>query len=146
MNITCNHCLATNRIPDNKDARQANCGKCKQPILAGKVINLSAQQFYPVVERNDVPVIVDFWASWCGPCQQMAPIFEQVASETDTMLFGKLNTETASEISADANIRSIPTIIFFFRGQEVDRISGLLNQMQLKQWIMQCVQKLSEIS
>lgn len=141
MNITCAHCIATNRIPADKNHLQAKCGKCKNTIYSSTPINLSDESFYPFIERNDLPVIVDFWASWCGPCQNMAPIFNQLAQATSNILFAKVNTEQAQQIATDANIRSIPTLIYFYKGQELDRISGGLNEIQLKQWIMQCIQK-----
>ena len=143
MNIVCACCLTTNRIPDDKEHTVAKCGKCQKSIYSPLPINLNDNTFYPFVERNDLPVIVDFWASWCGPCQNMAPIFNKVAQQSSNLLFTKVNTEQAQKVSADASIRSIPTLIFFHRGQEVDRISGGLGEAQLKQWVITNINKIS---
>lgn len=142
MHITCANCFATNRIPENKDHTLARCGKCKANVYSSVPLELSDANFYPFIEKNDLPIVIDFWASWCGPCQQMAPVFNRVSQTSESILFAKVNTEQAQKISAEANIRSIPTLIFFHQGQEVDRVSGGLNEAQMKQWIMQCLQKL----
>ncbi len=144
MHISCAHCFATNRIPDDKDHTIAKCGKCKKPVYSTKPINLSDTLFYPFIKKNDLPIVVDFWASWCGPCQSMAPIYDQVAEVTNSILFAKVNTEQAQTVSAQASIRSIPTLIFFHHGEEVDRVSGGLSEMQMKQWIVQCINKLEQ--
>lgn len=141
MNIVCANCFTTNRIPADKDHSIGQCGKCQQEIYSATPTSLTANTFYPFVERNDLPVIVDFWAGWCGPCQNMAPVFSKVAQSSPSILFAKVDTEQVQKISADANIRSLPTLVFFYKGQEVDRISGGLNEMQMKQWIVKCVQK-----
>lgn len=143
MHIVCPHCFTTNNIPDDRSYSQGQCGKCQNSLQANGPVELSDASFYPYVQRNDMPVLVDFWASWCGPCQMMAPTFAALAEKTDSILFSKVNTEAARNISAEAGIRSIPTLIMFYGGQEVDRVSGALSEGQLKQWIMQCVQKMS---
>ena len=144
MNIVCQHCFTTNRIPEDKEHTSALCGKCQQGVYSSKPVELNNNTFYPFIERNELPVVVDFWASWCGPCQNMAPIYDNVAKQSGAILFTKVNTEKAQEISADASIRSIPTLIFFYKGEEMDRISGGLNEMQMKQWLIKNVQKISE--
>lgn len=142
MNIACAHCFTTNRIPTDRDHLAAKCGKCDKPIYEAKPVALGDSNFYAYIERNDLPVIVDFWASWCGPCQQMAPVYNEIAAQSPQLLFAKVNTEKAPQVSRDANIRSIPTLIFFHQGKEVDRISGGLTAAQLKQWIMGSIAKL----
>ena len=143
MNIVCAACFTTNRIPDDKNYTDAKCGKCQQKVYSATPIALLDHTFDAFIEKNHLPVIVDFWASWCGPCQHMAPIFTRVAQQSESILFAKVETEKAQQIAGDANIRSIPTLIFFYQGREIDRISGGLNEMQLKQWIMQTINKIN---
>jgi len=143
MNIVCSSCFTTNRIPDGKDHTQAKCGKCQNAIYSSSPVSLTANTFYSFIERNTLPVIVDFWAGWCGPCKNMAPVYSKVAHSSPSLLFAKVDTEQVQQISAEANIRSLPTLVFFHQGKELDRIAGGLNEAQMKQWIIGCVQKIS---
>ncbi|MFQ3197358.1 MAG: thioredoxin 2 [Paraglaciecola sp.] len=141
MYIVCPHCFITNNIPQGKSHLAAKCGKCQQPLHTHQPAVLNQQNFYKYIEKNALPVLVDFWASWCGPCQVMAPVFAKIGAQSESILFAKLETEQAQKISSDAGIRSIPTLILFNAGAEVDRISGAQAEPQLKQWIMQAIQK-----
>jgi len=143
MHIVCEHCGGTNRIPKHKNHTQAKCGRCKLAIYVGKPVTLNDANFFDYIEKNDLPIIIDFWADWCGPCKNMAPVFAAVAKQSDNLLFAKVDTQEAQQIAAQANIRSLPTLVFFHKGTEVDRISGAMNESQLKQWIMQTIRKLS---
>jgi len=139
MNIVCSSCFTTNRIPDDKDHKIAKCGKCKNNIYSCAPISLSVNNFDAYIKRNTLPVVVDYWASWCGPCQSMAPIFNDVAKTSPNILFAKVNTENSQQLAHDANIRSIPTLVLFHQGKEVNRISGGLTMIQMKQWLAQCI-------
>ncbi len=142
MLLVCSSCATINRIPEGKSAVHASCGKCKELVYNGEPINLSDANFYRYIEKNELPVLVDFWANWCGPCKAMAPAFTKVAGESHDILFVKVDTQHAQQVAAQAHIRSIPTLILFHKGKEIERISGALNEQQLKQFILQCVSKL----
>ncbi|WP_457749155.1 thioredoxin TrxC [Sulfurimonas sp.] len=128
MKIVCPHCFTVNNVPQKESYKKANCGKCKQSLLDTKPVELTNSNFDEVIVNSDIPVIVDFWAPWCGPCKMMAPNFERAAAEFPLKaLFAKVNTENEQNLGARFGIRSIPTIIVFKNGREVERVSGALD-------------------
>ena len=134
--LVCPHCSGINRVPSERIAENPRCGKCHKSILDGIPANLSSQNFERFISKNDLPVVIDFWAAWCGPCKMMAPVFSQAASEMATQIrFAKVDTEQAHDIAGRYNIRSIPTMIMFKNGQEIDRVSGALDQAALTRWL-----------
>lgn len=136
--ISCPHCFATNRLPGERLTDKPNCGKCKQPLFTGKPLELTTGNVASTLEKNDIPVLVDCWASWCGPCQSFAPVFEQITAESEPYIrFAKLNTEDEQSIAQSWGIRSIPTLILFKGGKEIRRESGAMSIQQLKQWLVQ---------
>ena len=144
MHITCPDCGAINRIPDEKQNQPGQCGKCKSPLFSGSVTDLSDSNFQRFITKNDLPVVVDFWASWCGPCQMMAPIFKDVAAAMPYQArFAKVNTEQAQQTAGQFSIRSIPTLMVFKNGKVIDQMAGALPAQQLKQWIHQALIKAS---
>ena len=128
MRVVCPHCLSVNNVPKKDSYKKANCGKCKQSLLDSKPLELTNTTFDEVIVNSELPVIVDFWAPWCGPCKMMAPNFERAAQNFPLKaLFAKVNTENEQNLGARFNIRSIPTIIVFKDGREVERVSGALD-------------------
>ena len=134
--VVCPSCATINRIPPDKPAAAAKCGKCHQPLFSGEPIELDSANFTRHVERNTVPLVVDFWAEWCGPCKMMAPEFAKAASELEPEVrMAKLDTEAAQEIAQSYGIRSIPTMILFKNGKEAMRQSGAMRASQIVQWV-----------
>src|ERR1700724_3164149 len=134
--IVCPHCNSVNRIPNEKDARKAKCGHCHQPLFTGKPAPASAKSFATPIERNDIPVLVDFWAQWCGPCKAMAPVYERVASEFEPQVrFLKVDTELEPELAARYNIRRIPTLMLFRKGAVIAQQAGTMDAQALRSWL-----------
>ncbi len=137
-NITCPKCNAKNRLPSDRLGDGPKCGKCKKPIFSGKPMDVTAANVAAVLNHNEIPVLVDCWAPWCGPCKSFAPTFEQAARELEpNVRLAKLNTETHQQVAGRWKIRSIPTLILFKQGKEVARLSGAVGLPQLKQWLTQ---------
>lgn len=136
LNISCPSCLSTNRIPNDRLVDQPICGKCKKKLFNAKAIELTSANVATTLNHNHIPVLVDCWAPWCGPCRNFAPIFEKAAKEFEPHVrLAKLNTEQQQKVAAKWNIRSIPTLILFKNGSEVARTSGALSLAQLTQWV-----------
>jgi thioredoxin 2 len=128
IHAVCPHCSAVNRIPADRPASDATCGACKANLFTGEPIALTAKTFDRHVERNDMPLIVDFWAPWCGPCRTMAPIFDKAAKELEPRArFAKVNVDEEPEIAARFGIRGIPTLIAFEKGKVAKQHAGLVD-------------------
>lgn len=132
INVVCPSCQKVNAIPRKDSYSKANCGSCKNSLLDTHPIDLDESNFDHVIVNSDIPVIVDFWAPWCGPCKMMAPIFNETATKYPLKaLFAKVNTEEHQNLGAKYGIRSIPTLIVYKAGVEVKRVSGALDPLKL---------------
>jgi thioredoxin 2 len=133
--VVCPGCLTTNRVPQDKLASGGVCGKCGKPLFNKKPLELTSGNFNKIIANNELPVMVDFWAPWCGPCKMMAPVFEQAAQQLEPdMLLAKLNTENEQSIAARYGIRSIPTIAIFSGGRVVAQQAGAMDLRSLTNW------------
>ncbi len=134
--VVCPHCDAVNRVPADKLDSHPTCGRCKEALFTGAPVELTDRTFAKHVKRNDIPLVVDFWAAWCGPCKMMAPHFKTVAAQMEPHArFAKLSTEQAQNVAAQYNIRSIPTVAVFRGGREIARQAGALDAGRLSQWV-----------
>jgi thioredoxin 2 len=135
LHIVCPHCEAVNRVPADRLKNEPVCGKCARALFTGHPVELNSAAFMKHISRNDIPVLVDFWAPWCGPCRMMAPAYEQAAQRLEPEFrVVKLNTEEARDVAARYAIRSIPTLAVFRNGQEVARQAGAMDTRNIMAW------------
>ena len=140
LSIPCPHCSALNRVPEERLGEHPVCGRCKHVLFEGKPATLTASNFDAVATRGDLPVVIDFWAPWCGPCVGFAQVFAEAASSLEPQLrLAKVDTEAQPALAQRFGIRSIPTLLVMRNGREVARQAGAMNGAQLRQFLAQAL-------
>ncbi|MGB2833524.1 MAG: thioredoxin TrxC [Methylotenera sp.] len=135
LHLVCPNCQSINRVPSARLTQHPNCGQCHKPLFNGQPLELTTATFTKHIEKNDSPILVDFWAPWCGPCKMMAPAFAEAAEILEPHFrLVKVNTETEQLLGAKYGIRSIPTLALFKAGREVARQAGALGTQAIVSW------------
>jgi len=136
LHLVCPHCHAINRVPAARLGQAPNCGQCHRPLFDAHPLELTAATFDKHISRNDIPLLVDFWAPWCGPCKMMAPQFAQAAGLLEPQVrLAKVNTEAEQGLGAQYSIRSIPTLALFRGGREIARQPGAMGAQDIVNWV-----------